>query len=231
MAVGILMPQPGGSSDFFRTDFSSYTIGAPPGDWTQWASSGAANIVASAGSLSGKAFAFANTGTGSNTFTWNRIPRKADYELLTRFRQQSSGDTKPITAIFVRGQSLADGSQTLYQSQVRYRTASVYDTSVYIRRYLSGSQVDLASPDGPAPMYNGGSPTAWLWNRTRIVGTNILSKVWQQGQPEPGAWLINVTDANITGLGYCGIFVSGGAPIPEVQCDYFSVAINGKTAL
>jgi hypothetical protein len=231
MAIGMMMPQPNGAADLFRTDFSSYAIGSPPNDWTQWASSGAANIVAAAGSLSGKAFAFANSGTGSNTFTWNRIPARADFEMLTRFRQLTPGDTKPINAVFVRGKVLTDGAQTLYQSQARYRLSSVYDTSLYVRRSLSGSSVDLAGPDGPSPMYSGTSPTAWLWNRFRIVGTNLLSKIWQEGQPEPGSWLINVTDGNITGAGLCGIFVSGGAPMPEVQCDYFSVALNGKTAL
>lgn len=230
MAIGMLMPQAGGNPERFRTDFGGYAIGSAPNDWTAWAIDGSPSIVSAAGSLSGKAFQFSNSG-GDNRWTWNKVPaNKPDVEILTRGRQMSPGDTKPINGLFVRGSALA-GSMNGYQGQSRYRTASTYDTHVYVRRITGGATTDLSVPEGPAPVYSGSSPTPWLWMRFRIQGSTITIKLWQDGQAEPASWLgTTVTDSTYTS-GYSGLWFAGGAPMPVIQVDYYSVALNGKTAL
>lgn len=216
--------------DVFRTDFREYGTGGAPNDWTaQDTSAGSGSIVTSAGSLSGNAFRFTNLNAGSGriVYSWNIVPSNSDFEILIRARQFSaSGDTKPITGIFGRGSGA--GMSAYWRMETRYRTASAFDTLAMLINTAGGT---AAQTDGPSPLYSGTAPTAWLWNRFRCNGTTIQGRSWQDGSAEPGTWLMSITDSNVPGPGLAGLIYTANNAVPSIDVDFFSIALNGKTAL
>lgn len=220
--------------EIFNTDFAEYPTGSAPADWTaQDTSAGSGSIVAATGSISGKAFQFTNLNSGSGRiiYSWNIVPSTADVEILARGRQMTPGDTKPITGLFGRGSSLNIANSNYYREETRYRTASANDTLVMSIKSVAGSGGTIAQADGPAPLYSGSSPTPWLWNRLRINGTTIQAKSWQDGSAEPGTWLLSNTDTGLATAGLVGAMFTATTAVPVIQMDFFSVGLNGKTAL
>lgn len=219
--------------DFYVTDFSEYTTGAAPPDWTaQEVTAGSGIVAASTGSISGKAFQFTNLNSGSGriTYSWNRVPQKADVEILCRARQMTPGDTKPITGQFGRGTSLNLGTLSYLRNEVRYRTASSNDTLGINVRTVAGTGTFLAQVDGQAPLYSGSSPTPWLWSRLRLQGSNFQCRWWIDGQAEPGTWTCSDVDSSLLTAGLVGIMFTASTSVPVIQTDFYSVALNGKTA-
>lgn len=218
------------SDVIFKTNFQEYLTGSAPSDWTpQDVSGGSGSIVTASGSLSGKAFLFTNLNSGSGriTYSWNRAPSSffPNVEVLVRGRQFSaSGDTKPITGIFCRGSG--PGINSYYRMETRYRTASSFDTLVQM---INSSGV-INQTDGPAPLYSGTAPTPWLWNRLRVNGTTVQVRSWQDGQSEPGTWLMTATDSSVTSGGLAGIIFTATSGVPTIQIDFFSVGLNGFSA-
>lgn len=229
---GLLTPVIG-TDTVLKTNFSEYPTGSAPADWTaRDTSAGSGSIVSASGSLSGKAFQFTNLNSGSGViiYSWDRVPSTADVEILIRGRQFSaSGDTKPIVNCFGRGASLT-GSRTYYGMETRYRTASSNDTLVICNRVLSGGVSQLASLDGPGPLYSGTAPTTWLWNRFRINGSTISGKSWQDGQAEPGSNLFSASNSDIASAAPVGIIFTAVSAVPVIQIDFFSVGLNGDAA-
>jgi hypothetical protein len=89
--------------------------------------------------------------------------------------------------------------------------------------YLAGTRTDTNSA--------GGVPTAnvWYWSRVRVNGSTITQKMWADGTTEPTTWGQTVTNTQITGVGWAGVFLSVLAAT-RMTYDCIGVGTAGATA-
>lgn len=216
--------------DYYVTDFSEYTVGALPGDWTQrWALTGYTAAVQSvAGSISGKALRFTKTAVSRGLLSWDKIPPAADMEILIRARAIEAYSNNDIFIRSACRASGAAGAENAYMDGLfGSTTAPLY--AQQIAKYNAAAAANI----GSALTGNSGdgnyTVNAWAWLRFRINGTSLQSAVWLDGSPEQTLNGVN-TDSSIVGGGWVGLTVAAATANPDCEVDFFSVALNGKTA-
>lgn len=62
----------------------------------------------------------------------------------------------------------------------------------------------------------------------RCNGTTLQTKVWVDGDPEPGSWQIGTTDANVTGVGWVGFCQGSNVNTPSII--ELGIGTNGDAA-
>ena len=62
----------------------------------------------------------------------------------------------------------------------------------------------------------------------RANGTTLQTKVWADGDSEPGAWQINTTDPNVTGVGWVGLCQNSS--VNQLTVHAFGIGTNGDAA-
>ena len=215
----------------YSTDFSEYSTGSAPSDWTnRWATSWTTQVETSAllNSFGGNMLELAPSADARKLLSWDDIDADAhrdDVEILCRF--QLNGTSPPNNQwlyLFGRGSGAA-ASENSYQV---YLNA----TSIYIAKYVSGTSTALVNQ----PISNFGDlfnrfnydDIPW-WLRFRINGTSLKAKLWPTLVPEPYQWQLETTDSDVTGTGWVGLgnFDSDGSKTVEV--DYFVAGTNGDT--
>jgi hypothetical protein len=207
------------------TDFSQYTAGAAPNDWTRrWvASPGTWNIIAGAGK-DGVSNALQTTGLTAvrNAFSWNALdslPGRENIEILARVKSSvaANGDFQFMT----RGSGTA-GTETGYRGGVGNNTRRTdrYDNGT---AYTWGTTNSSAGPTLAAE--------TWYLIRYRINGANITISLWADDgvAVEPGTPHFSLTDPapNLT-PGWVGLYqsiVNG-----KSSYDQIAFATNGDTA-
>lgn len=212
----------GGGSTFF-TDFGEYTPGSPPGDWTGTFEFGATlNIVSEAGTPSGKHLDLAFGSNATQLVVWDTAASaEADFEILAMMRYQNSGSTR-VYGIFGRGDA---GSVTAYVMGSGTSTAEQGQIYRAVGSNASSGLTEIGSTFGDLP------DVTWGWWRFRVVGTTLYAKAWADGDSEPGSWMGEETDANISGAGSVGIALRDNTSTAfTFQCAYFAVAFGGGTA-
>jgi hypothetical protein len=217
--------------DIYVTDFSEYAAGTLPSDWTlRWDSSGAAvGVQTSAGTMSGKAMRYVQTAAGRRMVSWDRVPQRADFEVLARSRAFTAPATPQALMRLTGRASGTTGSENAYSALSFYHTSATSNLRSQLTKYLSGTGSILNGPSEPGgPSYSGTAPTGFVWVRLRCNGTSIQRKCWQQGQNEPAGWDATSTDSGVTTGGWIGLMSVDAAP--SIECDFFSVALAGKTA-
>lgn len=212
--------------DYFVTDFSEYAVGAQPPDWTKrHVTTGYTALVQSAaGTFSGKALQWAKTAAGRQFLSWDKIPLVADIEFLIRFRPTESAALNDIMSGVGARVSGAAAAETMYVSRVYY-TTSVAWVGGHVK-YVAGTGTNIGTPSGvttPATITN-----VFCWQRSRFEGNVLSRKNWIDGNAEPVGWVASFTDTSIPGAGWAGLMNTSANP--DVEIDFFSVAINGKTA-
>mgnify|MGYP005806548751 CR=1 FL=1 len=211
--------------DIFVTDFSEYTTGAKPADWTQrWTTTDVPLVQSVAGSLSGKSLRWSKTSASRQALSWDRIAAVADCEILYRIRAiEAYADSEPFARSVLRGGGAAASEQGYLGNTIGRNIGTLYALSG--QKYVAGASTTIIA------VANGGSPNyavnGWIWSRTRLIGTSLGLKVWEDGQAEPGAFT-SVTDSSISTAGWVGFGI--GSNNPDVEIDFFSVALNSKTA-
>jgi hypothetical protein len=215
----------------YSTDFSEYSTGSAPSDWTdRWDTSWTTQVETATllNSFGGNMLELAPSADTRKLVSWDDIDADAnrdDVEILCRF--QLNGTAPPINAwlyLFGRG-SGASASENSYQVYVNY-------TDLYIAKYVSGASTALVNE----AVSNFGSTynrfeyddVPW-WLRFRINGTSLKAKIWNEYMSEPALWQLEATDSSVTGTGWVGLgnFDSDGSKTVEV--DYFAVGTNGDT--
>jgi hypothetical protein len=75
------------------------------------------------------------------------------------------------------------------------------------------------------------TPSTWYWMRCRAEGTALKMRVWEHGDPEPGAWTLETTDSTLT-EGYSGVFCANDNSYTDSSyyVDYMEIATGGLSA-
>lgn len=214
------------SQEIFKTDFREYALGVAPPDWSsRWGAGLTFTVQASTGSISGNALRYTKTAVARNAISWDRVPNTADVEILIRMRAiEAWAANDNMMGILGRGSGAA-GSENGYRTETSLATSGVFAT--VINKYIAGAATLLGTQtNGPSPVL---AVNDWLWLRVRINGTSVSRKIWHQGAAEPAAFDETITDSSIAAAGWVGLSQASGNP--DVEIDYFSVALNGKTAI
>lgn len=222
---GLLNPAIGAQQ--YTTFFSEYTDGVQPSDWTsRWAAGSTALVQTVSGSLAGKALRVTKTAAARQGISWDRVPSTADIEVLMRLRAiEAWANNENLMGIIGRG-SGASGAENGYRVAPTGITTTTQFSSG-LNKYVSGTNTNLGTASsGPSPNL---AVNDWIWVRFRVNGTSISRKMWHDGASEPGAVDETVTDSSVAGAGWVGI--SQVSANPNIEIDFFSVALNGDTAL
>jgi len=164
------------------TDFSEYSVGSPPSDWTEGWNTGASYSVVADGLQVTEAGAFVRC-----AFYWDQVNDLADddQELYVKLNVGSVG----IPFFGVRASGFgSEATRTGYVLLVRNDT-NVID----LRKAVSGTETTLDGPDAFTITDND-----IIHVRIQIRGTALKAKVWADGVSEPGTWNFEVTDSSIT---------------------------------
>lgn len=192
------------------TDFSEYTAGAAPSDWSVPADFVDYDIfeVRTSTTSSGKKLHLANGALIKNRLrVWDAISSGTDFEVA--FKAIALGDSD--SEIGIRAQS---GPKAYLLGH--------YNDEATVRRLNDGSVTAVANSGTSVLTDN------WYWQRVRVNSTALKVKIWQDGDPEPDQWRIETTDSSITNAGLLGIF--GREANKTVEYDVFGVGTNGDTA-
>ncbi|PBB96449.1 hypothetical protein [Mesorhizobium sp. WSM3862] len=223
---GLLMPHIGLTQ--YVTFFSEYTVGAQPSDWTsRWNAGGFTAVVQTvAGSLAGKALRITKTAANRQALSWDRVPSTANVDVLLRMRPiEAWSASENLIGPWMRGSGSA-GSEGGYRFEMGGEsTGTLYSGA--LGKYVSGTFTALGTnTNGPSPNL---AANSWIWMRGRINGTSLSRRMWHDGVAEPGTWDETVTDSSIASAGFVG--VTQISANPNVEIDFFSIGLNGDTAL
>lgn len=200
----------------FSTDFSEDSLGTQPGGWTQRYSTTNATfeVVADVTAPGGKTV---DLSTVSAVYAPHALMldgfSSADCEILALVRPHAHDDE--VLNLFARA-SGSSGSETYYTA------AFVYGPAVRIARANSGSFNEISTQS-----YAWTANTRY-WLRFRLVGDSLKVKIWPYGGAEPGAWLIEATNASIAAAGEAG-FGNRNNGTKDGDVAWFGASTNGET--
>ena len=204
----------------YSTSFDSYTTDALPSDWTaRWVTTNTNWLVrAKAGAEGGKTLENTGTNTGRHLLTWNAIDadaNRADVEILVRYRPSTSSTELP--RLTLRGSGAAGAENGYF---VSFNASSL---NFNLAKFVAGTQTNLGSTISHTTIAN-----VWYYVRFRANGTTLQMRRWKDGEVEPSAWELTVTDSSITAAGWVGI--GNQDPTGTRDTDWFSVGTNGAPA-
>jgi hypothetical protein len=189
-------PLTGPRADFLKTDFSDYTTSSPPSDWTsRWGAFSVNTIVANSDDdAAGTKKLHIDGPLDTRTLlSWDLADNILNPDILVKLETigaiqdrhfylhvRASGATSNESSYHIAiGDSLADG--------------------IAVRKFVNGTATTLQDADCVIT-----SPIS-LFVRFKINGTSLKAKVWNTDQVEPGEWLLEATDSDITTGGWIGV--------------------------
>lgn len=185
----------------YSTDFSEYTTGVQPSDWTAgWNTGNFTALVQESGGV--KYLKITNTADARGLLSWDLPGTFADGEIIAKIKAVGRSTTSSSYAMNMV--CLRAGGAT--GSENNYRFA--------LDRYLSGSAVSEYVAGVSTSLSTNASPTwtltEWRWMRLQVIGTTIKARTWADGDTEPTTWLISTTDGSLaSGLAGLSLFDSG----------------------
>jgi hypothetical protein len=196
----------------FFTDFSEYTAGVAPNDWTARFSE-PHGTVRNSGIPSGSG-SHALELDSTNSISWDASGiSSGDVEVVARINATSLLSTSSNRArIFMHG---AGSSRTFY-------SVGISGNGWFLQRWTDGNSSTITSNSHAAVGTN-----KWLWLRLGRSGNTIRAKLWEHGQPEPSSWGFSVSDTAFTS-GFVGIDRSSATG--TLWVDVFGVGTNGDPA-
>ena len=182
----------------YGTDFSEYTTGQQPSDWTKRFVSDIEWLVEEDVSGTGGRLIRGSTGSGSsrNGLSWDAIDSdadRADTQIFMRVRFPVSVSNAEVLTMS-RASDPAPGAN-MYRHGLR-----PYNTEISLASYVDGSYSgfgDAIGPNSVGTFYN-------ILTETR--GSNHKIKVWIDGNSEPTLWDLEATDFGLSAAGWIGIF-------------------------
>lgn len=208
----------------YQTDFSEYTTsGGLPGDWTKcWRTTDDTIDIVTSGPigamLGGKALESSVTSGWRKTVKWDDLDDLVNVDVYARV-QCESGTNRAIE-LTVRGDDCGNGSGPY----TGYTLTMFDDTDVRIYAY---DNEGFGNSIGGTQNV-GNFVDKWMWIRFQVTGkgtVTVRAKVWQDGSPEPGSWLFDVTTST-EGPRHSGGFIAFGSNDstgPARWLDYLSV--------
>ena len=204
----------------FFTNFSEYTTGQAPADWTaRWVTANVTYTVeADAGATGGKVLRSVVTSVARHALSWDDVGTPGATEILIKFRLSALTEAGFVNGAVLRGSGIAT-TENGYMSAGQPLAAAA--DRLYIREYTAGTSSDTSAQlTGTAFSIN-----TWYWIRFRANGTSLESAVWADGESEVVP-ITTLTDAT-TSSGWAGIFTQ---QIATHDYDIFSVGTNGDVA-
>jgi hypothetical protein len=207
----------------FFTDFSTYTDGVQPSDWTERYDTtiGAAVVTATSAPGGVKALRITKTANSSSyAVSWDAVGTPTgDVELLWKVYVTSVGTTFGGADQGIIHGSGAAGTMTGYRS---HALAAVSAGAANVQRWTNGTQSSLASGTNSVTAVN-----TWRWCRTQRVSSTIRARWWSDGSSEPGTWQVSASDANHS-TGWVGLNMVHN----DTTCWFgqFSVGTGGDSA-
>lgn len=205
----------------YFTDFSEYSTGVQPPDWTKRMDAFTLTVESSGDATvtGGQVLRLDSPSSdGHKMASWDDVEdgNHADVEIVAKIKLPGSGNNEQIAGI--AGRAAGTASTTDW-----YRAAHVVltDTSE-LAKHVSGSYTQLGSE---ANTLTAGD---WWWLRLRMNGTTIRAKFWKDGTSEPGSWEVDTTDSSLSAAGWVGVFAWDNDDIVDV--DVFGVGTNGDAA-
>lgn len=199
----------------YTTDFSEYTIGQSPSDWTSRWDDTRSYIVSEVESNPALVISGGSSSGSPSVFTWDvldDVPGKEDFEIVYRFSYPTGSDGDGGAALRVGG-SLGNHSGYIFSETNNFR---------FSIKFLDGSLSFLGNQFTPLLMDG-----TWYIARVRIVGGTFQYKWWLEGDTEPEAWALTVNDSDIT-TGHIGFYRANNNG--DYVVNYFSAAFNGAVA-
>lgn len=204
------------------TDFSDYALGAQPSDWSagHWDAGQATWTVEAV--TGGQALRDVSTGTARGFLRWDRAPASTTQEVLWRHERTQNPNNwcnHGMALVFASG----DGSsESAYIGYIRTEVNVAVNSVLRIAKLVSGTFTTIGEVDLG---FNVGLNVK-MWQRLRAEAGRVKVKAWQDGNAEPGAWMVDVADtAHTTGR----IGVQSNSPITQVYHD-FAYATGGAAA-
>jgi hypothetical protein len=196
------------------TDFSTYTTGQAPTDWTERWNVGTGSLnIADTGEIGGKCLQ-AVGGTDRYAASWDAPGTPADVEMLAKIKANGTGDD--TWRLILRG-----GYNTNIVGYMAYGRHSSSQVRIgYYNNSTTFVELGTISITLTGDVY--------YWVRFRVIGTSIKCKVWAVGDTEPSSWGLDTTDSTISGSGW--VMVGEYWSSVTATLDWLAVAVNGATA-
>lgn len=200
----------------YSTDFSEYSTGAQPSDWTErWKTANCASeVVVNAGGFGGQSLSLTSSVGERQLLSWDDVDSvHADCDILVKFKPASGPYYYPLNI-----RTRCSGSAT---SETGYSLAVQTSSSgtLVISKYVSGTSTTIANVTGQLSL------SYYYWIRFKLSGNNLYAKIWQDGSIEPVDWLITTSDSAISAAGWVGVGGVGQA----ADVDYFAVGFDGES--
>jgi hypothetical protein len=184
----------------YRTDFSDQAPGPIVG-WTErWDTAGSWQVVAGAGFGGSQGLQYAPGTAARHALSWDVLdadPDRGDIEFLYRWASSVGGASATNDLrVFARGSGVDATTQA--------NGYSIGPTNTVLRfvKYVTGTSTTTDAAGGAV------TANAWYWSRVRVNGSTIQQKMWPDGTTEPTTWAQTVTDTQVTGPGWAGVFLS-----------------------
>lgn len=208
----------------YFTDFSEYTTGSQPDDWSPfYASDGAWTVVEDATALGGKALRGEDQSTsGLRGLLWDDVnsdPARANVEAVIRYKLNSASATA-LVFLLVRG------SGSWHTTDASYYAGSQALNKRRIVKRVSGAATTLEEVSYAL------STGVWAWMRVRVAGSSLTVKHWLDSESEPSAWTFESTQSELSDAGFVGIAIGAGTSTPKTIAtfDVFGVGTGGDSA-
>ena len=224
------------------TDFSEYTTGRPPSDWTSYSGPQTGHLatweVTSGGLVSRNRMRIRKTTPDPHTaqmsfFAWDGVPEAANSEVLMLVER---GGSNAIRDMFGAGLRMTLSSGT--NNSGLFLGFGNIDTARIMQRPWNNSLIRSGvHGTGGGTIPAGG--TLWMrvrWDndRFRLRSWDVDTKAEDLGlSDEPSAWQLDDTNDTISTAGAIGLAFrvsNTTAAQGEVFCHYFGVGIDGDSA-
>lgn len=172
----------------FSDTFTGASGSAWGPSWTPTTGNGSVTIQADEGRL-----AFNDVSGANARAVLSGVAARADADLRFSYRWSSTAPTGYFS-VFLRG---SGGWQNAYRPTNGYGLEFTANSgTVALKRNVNGTSTTLNSAANAQQV-----TTAKQWVRLRVVGSTIQYKTWVDGQAEPAAWRVSLTDTGITSAG------------------------------
>lgn len=206
----------------FATDFSGPgAIGALPTGWSnRWNALGGSpktiftNQSGPAGaSYGGKIVLVDVQSTGGRSIiSADALGSAADIDMKARIRA-TAGPNAFAVGLAARGVEDGGGFDGYFVAIGRV------SNTINLSKIVNGTATSLLTP--AFTMTSG----LWYWMRFQVSGTALRVRMWAHSAAEPGTWLIDTTDSDLSAAGFAGIYNRDC----DGEVDWFGAGTGGDT--
>lgn len=199
----------------YTYDFASETVGQAPTGLTVRHGTAVTHLIQNDGTQN---YWFLDTGNDAG-IGWTAIDSDADRATVQVLFQAScvslASGSSPHIGVLVRANIDRDG----------YYMGPAATITLNVCKVVDGVESNPISGGGGTIAITAGQK---FWVRGEVTGTTVRCKTWDDGDTEPGAWTVELTDADISAAGFVGIYHNSAATDSSIY--YLSVGTNGDSA-